>query len=671
MEKINNRMEQAIHSSDTDHTKEELRGSAEEKAKEKELRLPGGIAEVQPEEMKSVIHDLMVHQIELEMQNEELLRLQAELNETQVRYFDIFDIAPVGYLIVSEQGMILETNLTAVRIIGVNRRDLINHRISPFIMKDDQNIYDGLRKALFDTELPQECELRMQKRNGAEFWANLMATVVDNNGIRTARLVISDISLKKKEQQDLIESEEKYRLLCTSMNQGLTLFEIITNEGGQPVDFVFLNINDSFTRLFGYARKDTIGRRVREVVPNIPQMLVDFFGRVALTGEPDTIDNYSVPGGRTYSIYSYSPKMNQFAVLLTNVTDRMAKEDKIIYLSYHDQLTGLYNRRFYEKEMKRLDTQRDFPLSVATGDVNGLKLINDTFGHMAGDKLLKKTAEIIKEGCRADDIIARLGGDEFVIILPKTDSEETAKVIQRIKKLAQKEKINGIELSISFGYETKTVREQDLKDIFKSAEDHMYHHKLKESSSLRGRIIDVIVNILYEKNVREMKHAKRVSELSAAIAAEMNLDSEVMSQIKLAGLLHDIGKIGISEEILNSSHKLTGEEWKQLKKHPEIGYRILSASDEFSDIALFILDHHERWDGNGYPKGLRKEDIPLAARIIAIAEAFDAMTAEDTYKAVMGEDEAQEEIKNCAGRQFDPEIVSILLDKILKSDNDK
>jgi len=324
MEKVNDRTGQDISFSDTDQTKIELRRVAEEKAKEKEQKLPRNVLDAQPQEMQLVIHDLMVHQIELEMQNEELRRLQAELNEAQARYFDLYDIAPVGYMIVSEQGIILETNLTAVKMIGVNRRDMINHRISPFIIKEDQNIYYGLRKALFDTELPQECELRMQKRNGAEFWANLLATVVDGNGIRTARLVISDISPRKKEEQDLIESEEKYRLLCTSMNQGLTLLKIITDEEDRVCDFEFLEINDSFTRLCGYTREETIGRRVTDVVPAFPQKLMDFFTKIALTGEPDTIDNYYFPGDKCYSIYSYSPKINQFAVLITDVTDRMA-----------------------------------------------------------------------------------------------------------------------------------------------------------------------------------------------------------------------------------------------------------------------------------------------------------------------------------------------------------
>ncbi|MEI8200250.1 MAG: HD domain-containing phosphohydrolase [Eubacteriales bacterium] len=666
MKNENSNKENPLPSPVTSFSKKELRKIAEDKAKEREPLLPKDLSKISQEEMQAMIHDLTVHQIELEMQNEEMMRLQLELNEARTRYFDIYDMAPVGYLIISEQSIVLETNLTATKLLGVDRRDLVDHRISPYILQEDQNKYYALRKALFDSGEPQECELRIQKKDGLVFWGHIMASVEEGSGTRTARLVLSDISRRKADELRLVQSEEKYRLLITSMNQGLALFRIITDNVGMPVDYIFLDINQSFTRYFGYTKEKALNKKVKEIVPRFSQQLINFFEKIALTGEPDSIESFPGSGGKYYSLYAYTPQQNEFAVLVTDVTDRMVKESRITYLSYHDQLTGLYNRRFYEEEMLRLDTDRDLPLSIAMGDVNGLKLINDSFGHMAGDELLKMTAEILKEGCRADDIIARLGGDEFVIILPKTDSIETQRVIERIQKLTQKVKVNDIGLSISFGYETKTKKEQKILDIFKLAEDHMYHNKLKESSTLRSRIIDVIVNILYEKNKREMQHSKNVSEISSAIAAEMNLDIAALNQIKLAGLMHDIGKIGLSEEVLNGLHAPSTEDWKQIRKHPEIGYRILSSSDEFADIAISVLDHHERWDGKGYPKGLKGESIPLAARIIAVAEAFDAMTGSETYKSVMGTQEAEAEIRKGSGKQFDPEIASIMLDKILK-----
>ena len=167
--------------------------------------------------------------------------------------------------------------------------------------------------------------------------------------------------------------------------------------------------------------------------------------------------------------------------LLRDISERNKMEQQLQYLSYHDQLTGLYNRRFFEEELKRLDVQRNFPLSIVMGDVNGLKLVNDSFGHLVGDQLLKKVAEIITKGCRADEIIARLGGDEFVILLPKTDVHETELIFKRVQDLATKEKIGSVDISVSFGWETKNNEEENIEEVFKKAEAHMYKKKLFES----------------------------------------------------------------------------------------------------------------------------------------------------------------------------------------------
>jgi len=665
MKKINDRQGQILPSSDSPDHLEVLHKIAEERVREKEALLPVRTEEIKSEEIQDVIHSLMVHQIELEMQNDELRRLQMTIDELRARYFDIYDLAPVGYLILSEQGIIQETNLTAANMLATERRDLINHRISPYIIKEDQTFYYSLRKALFASSEPQECEVRMVRKDGTLFWAHVVATLVENEDTRIARITLSDITKHKKEEQELAESEEKYRLLCTSMNQGLALCEIITDEFGMPVDFVFLDINDSLSNMFGLERKKTVNRNVKSVLPAIDQSFIEALGQVAITGEPLAYENYQAKSGKFYSVVAYSPKRDQFAALVYDVTDRIKREDKIKYLSYHDQLTGLYNRRFYEEELRRLDTPRDLPLTIVMSDLNGLKLINDSFGHLVGDELLKKAAGVIKRGCRAEDIVSRFGGDEFVVILPQTDAFETERLVQRIKNLAAKEKINDIDLSISFGYETKISKEQDIHDVFKIAEDHMYRHKLIESSTIRKKIINVIVNMLFEKDVKEMMHAKHVSAICSAIASEMDLTTEDKSQIKLAGLMHDIGKIGVDESILKSPDKPSKTAWKEIKRHSEIGYRILSSSTEFSEIAVFILDHHERWDGKGYPKRLRGEEIPLASRIIAIAEAFDVMTSEHEYGVRLDEKEAAREIQNGSGKQFDPEVVEVFIEKVL------
>ena len=348
-----------------------------------------------------------------------------------------------------------------------------------------------------------------------------------------------------------------------------------------------------------------------------------------------------------------------------DITDRKKREEEILYLSYHDHLTGLYNRRFYEEELKRLDTKRNLPMTIVMGDVNGLKLINDSFGHVMGDELIKKVAQSITRACRSDDIIARLAGDEFIIILPKTDVDQAKKIIKRIIALTECEKVGSIHISISFGYETKINEQQDIQAIFKSAENHMYKKKLFESPSMSGKTIKAIINTLHEKNKREEQHSHRVSKLCVAMGEALGLQEYENEELKLVGLLHDIGKIAIDEKVLNKPGKLTDDEWKEIKRHPEIGYRILSTVNDMSDMASYVLYHHERWDGKGYPKGLKEGEIPFVSRIISIADSYDAMTSERSYRGALSEEVAIAQLKKNSGLQFDPELVYVFIEKVL------
>jgi len=352
-------------------------------------------------------------------------------------------------------------------------------------------------------------------------------------------------------------------------------------------------------------------------------------------------------------------------LVFRDFSDKRQKQQKIEYLSYHDQLTGLYNRRFYVEELKRLDTKRNLPLTIVMGDVNGLKLINDSFGHVMGDELLKKVAEVITKGCRVDDIIARLGGDEFVIILPKTDAFETEQIIERINDLSLKEKVGAINISISFGWETKKHEIERIEEIFTKAEDHMYKKKLFESPSMRKKTISAIISTLNEKNQKEEQHSQIVSALCKSMGEVLGLSEHKIEELKAVGLLHDIGKIAIDEKILNKLGRLTDGEWEEIKRHPEIGYRILKTVNDMSDMADYVLYHHERWDGKGYPKGLKGDGIPFVSRIITIVDAYTAMTSDRSYRTGLPEKVGIEELEKNAGIQFDPELVSVFIEKVL------
>lgn len=343
-------------------------------------------------------------------------------------------------------------------------------------------------------------------------------------------------------------------------------------------------------------------------------------------------------------------------LVFRDVTEKREKQKKIEYLSYHDQLTGLYNRHFFEEELSRINVEKSLPLTIAMADVNGLKLTNDAFGHEAGDLLLKSIADILKSECRSDDIVSRIGGDEFVILLPRTHYYQAELMVKRIYKAIDNQK-NNIIMSVSIGWETKIQPQENVKEVLSKAEDHMYSKKIVESQSMRNQTIKVIMQTLHKTNPREKIHSERVSEISRKIGEALKLDYQALKELEIAGLMHDIGKIAIDSSILNKPGILTEIEFIEIKKHPEIGYHILKSVDDYTRLSEYVLSHHERWDGKGYPRGLLGEEIPLVSRIITVADAYEAMTANRPYKDSSSHEQAMEELTRCSGTQFDPEIV--------------
>lgn len=370
---------------------------------------------------------------------------------------------------------------------------------------------------------------------------------------------------------------------------------------------------------------------------------------------------------------SFNKMAEQLHSLINNLEEKVKERtielektnEEITYLSYQDQLTGLYNRRYFEETLFRIDSEKNYPLTIVIADVNGLKLLNDSFGHSVGDMLIKKVGEVIKAGCRKDDIIARIGGDEFIIFFPKTESYEVEEILKRINCIASRERVGSIDISISFGYEVKRKSEDNIDNIIKKAEDNMYKSKLLESPSMRLKTVQGIVTALNKKNKTEEAHSKRVSQIAMSIGKALGLPEADIDELKTVALLHDIGKIAIEDSILKKPSKLTEEEKEQMKRHPEIGYRILSTVNDLAETAKYVLAHHERWDGKGYPKGLKGSEIPLQSRIIAIAGAYEAMTSEKKYRSALSKELSAERLKNGAGAQFDPELVEIFINEVL------
>lgn len=606
---------------------------------------------------------------------------------------------------------------------------------------------------------------------------------------------IRDITESKQLQRMLSDSEEQNRLLVAQMQQGLVVYEIISDNNGNPVDFKFIRVNREFEEQTGLLGIEVVGKTLSRVIPNQDKHWVDACMKVAFDGKPCQFEFYQKDQDKWFRASAYSPKemqvavitnditenknmaeslfieketfrttllsvgdgvistdnrgritiMNQIAQSLTgwtqqeargkplekkfnivdeysretseglgkeviqtgkvfkhqntllisktgketsiegsvapvrdikgkttgvvavfrDITEKKEKQKQVEYLSFHDYLTGVYNRRYMEDAVRRLDTPRNFPFTIMVLDVNGLKLTNDAFGHQMGDRLLKAVAMILIEVCRADDIICRIGGDEFVILLPKTDAKQADSVKKRIVSATMATKLDSVIVSLAIGYAVKTRLDQDIEEIQKIADNNMYEDKIKFGKTMRSKTIEIVLININKKYDKEKIHTERVSQYCERIARAMELDEKEIENAKVCGVLHDIGKIMVPEEILNKSGDLTQDEWEEIKRHPVTSYHILKGVDEYAALAKAVLHHHERMDGTGYPEQLKGKEIPLLSRVIAVADAYEAMTSSRNYQVTKSKEEAIRELEEGAGSQFDPEIVKVFIEKVI------
>lgn len=495
-----------------------------------------------------------------------------------------------------------------------------------------------------------------------------------SNGITFMLNKISNYIIKLEEKnEELFYTKEM-------VNKERILFKTTLRSLGDGVISTDINgdiqvMNDVAEKLTGWKKYEALGRHFEDIFVVINEAsreeiispvkkvfenrMVSEMDENALLvtkyGEEIPIEDSAAP------ILDKEGNVTGVVIVFRDYTDKKLKQEKITYLSYHDQLTGLYNRHYFEQEIRELDSEENLPLTIVMFDVNGLKLTNDAFGHQMGDRLLQTITDAIKKVCRDADVASRIGGDEFVLLLPRTTSKETATLIKQMQQEIDKTKLENIEMSVSIGWGTKTLLEQKIMGIFAQAEECMYRKKLSESQSMRNKTIRNIVDTINTTSPSEKVHSEHVSEISQSLGFALRMDKDMLQETKMAALFHDIGKIAVNNTLIEKADKLTATEFEMIKRHAEIGYHILKSVDTYSVLADFVLAHHEKWDGTGYPRGLKGEEIPLVSRIIAIADSYDAMTTDRPYRKALGIDEVKAELIQCAGTQFDPKLIEVFL----------
>lgn len=416
----------------------------------------------------------------------------------------------------------------------------------------------------------------------------------------------------------------------------------------------------------------------------IGKQIIDVFGKEgeernklydkALNGENIFYDwDIKVDGEILYFESSIAPIFNEDGKIIgavgvsRDITEPKKKQAEIEYISVHDFLTGLHNRRYFGEALNRMDQEENYPLGIVMIDLNGLKIINDAFGHEFGDEALKQVANVLRSTFRHEDVICRIGGDEFSVIAPRATIEELEEYKNQCRMKLEGIKIQNLPISIAYGYEIKHDNQTSIDEVFKLSENNMYRRKLSESNSIRNHAIQAILTTLTEKYKEEKIHSLKVAALCKAIGMKIGIKDENLKELEMAGMYHDIGKISIPDAILNKPGRLTDEEYEIMKTHTEAGYQILKAADQYSNLADYALSHHERWDGKGYPRKLSGEEIPLFARIIALADSFEAMTADRPYRSKMAKVDAVKEIIRHSGQQFDPKLAKIFVEQVLKA----
>jgi diguanylate cyclase (GGDEF)-like protein/PAS domain S-box-containing protein len=567
-------------------------------------------------------------------------------------------------------GRIKDANPSACNFYGYSKDELVEMSIQDINLLAPDVVEQRRIEALKESRRYFVFPHRL--KNGDVRMVDVYTSPIRRGGTMELFSIIFDVTDREMLRENLYREKELLRITLKSIGDGVVATDI---------NGLITLQNESSDAIAGWTESEVKGRPFDEVYVLKNEMtgvvVENPVEKVLRTGKTVGLANHTVlvnKEGRHIPIADSAAPIqdaagDMFGVVMVfrDVSQEKVHQDMILYLSYHDELTGLYNRRYAEEAIRRLNESYQSPLAIIMGDLNGLKITNDVFGHKAGDELLKRTADILRKNCREEDIVARWGGDEFLLILPRTSAESARTIMNKIMADCASDGEELVKISIALGSAVKTG-EEEMQSVLREAEEWMYHQKLLDDKSYKKAIVNTLLATLYEKSYETEKHDERMNKYCTAIGKELGLSAENLNELSLFAILHDIGKIGIPHDILQKPGPLTSEEQEEMRRHPEIGFRIAQNTPELSTVAKYILSHHERWDGFGYPQGLEGESIPLLCRILAVADAYDAMTNDRVYRKAVSKEAAIEEILRNAGTQFDPDVVRIFVGLIAQGD---
>lgn len=581
-------------------------------------------------------------------------RTARALQESELRYRNLLENQPDMVFAVNMDGYFTYGNSVCTKLTEYSMDRLLNMHLSDLMASEYMPIINAniAKRMTGENILPYEVELI--NASGVRVPVEVHATHLRNASDQTTEIigVIRDLSERTRLQEELVKSELKYR---TYVEKAPNIILVLDTKGN--ITFV----NRKAEVLLQYPREEMVNRHFTNFVAaeNYIQVISSFNARINGFEEAAPYEiEITAPGSpkipvevRPNLLYDGQGKVSGMLCIVSDISTVKKAKEKLIYLSEHDTLTGIYNRSSFQMTVNDLQLKQVAPVGIIICDINGLKLINDTLGHHAGDTMIQTVGRILQTICADRYYPARIGGDEFAVILPGASQHEMNEFLEIFhREIDEVNKSNdGLFLSLAIGSSLRHSPGQNMDMVIRSADNSMYRSKLLEQKSARNTILRTLTSALTMRDHMTEEHATRLKHLACGFGKRMNLSEEDLDNLSLLAVTHDIGKIGIPDEILFKNGPLDKDEWEIMRSHCEIGYRIAIESRELSSIAEYILYHHEHWDGEGYPMRLKGQQIPMICRILAIIDAHDAMINDRPYRKAMTAKDAIQELLSGKG----------------------